>query len=79
MKLSEYTGHKAKLIRLFNKFDTNKRGFLDRDEVKQVLLHVYNGLKFSEADVEKIFVETDKNGDGKIQMEEFMSNKIFLT
>ena len=69
--------NKKKMNMIFEKFDNGKKGYLEKDEVVAVLAYIYKGFKFSDSDVDKIITEADKNGDGKIQLEEYLANNNF--
>ncbi|RUS85783.1 hypothetical protein EGW08_006412 [Elysia chlorotica] len=60
-----------KLGELFNKFDADKSGFLDKEELRKVLESC--GHKFTEAEINEILRSADKSGDGKISFEEFFN------
>jgi len=56
---------------LFNSFDVDKNGYIDYDELR--LCMKYYGLPFKNKDeAMKAFKVIDKNGDGQIDLNEFM-------
>lgn len=59
------------LVRLFQKFDTNKDTKLDRHEVQWVLKQ--NGQNLSPSEFESVFKFFDKNNDGCITISEFIA------
>ena len=72
----------AKMLKLFAKYDKEKKGYLTKEDVRFALEDIYkdmklNGFHFSEGDIERIFKEADSNGDGRIQPEEFARNSHF--
>uniref|UniRef100_A0A0B6ZL79 EF-hand domain-containing protein n=1 Tax=Arion vulgaris TaxID=1028688 RepID=A0A0B6ZL79_9EUPU len=58
-----------KLTALFKQYDSDKSGFLDKEELKKVL--GASGHKFTDAEVNEILRNADKSGDGKISFKEF--------
>jgi hypothetical protein len=62
---------KAVLVQLFNAVDTDKSGYIDKDELGVALgLLGFRWLK--EKQIDGIFSRADVNGDGMISLEEFM-------
>jgi Ca2+-binding EF-hand superfamily protein len=62
-------------IACFLKYDTNGDNFIDPSELKILLtdVHAEAGLPSpSDADVEKVFTDSDVNGDRLISREEFL-------
>jgi len=57
------------IVKAFNYFDADKKGYLDMSEVKHLLCN--RGEKLSVAEVEKFFKSLDANKDGKITLDEF--------
>ena len=59
----------------FKKFDTDESGFIERNELKYVLLHFLrildNGVTITDEIVDKILNEHDTDNDKKINLEEF--------
>lgn len=59
---------------IWDNFDKDKSGFLDKNEAKQfvksTLMEVGDNGEFSETEFEKCFKEFDKDGNGKITKEE---------
>jgi len=53
----------------FRVFDLDGNGFIDKDELKQVMKRL--GETLSDGDVEEMFKEADINGDGQIDFDEF--------
>lgn len=51
--------------KLFDKFDSNKDGYLNREELVEVLAQL--GPRLSSTDVEEILRDYDENHDGLIQ------------
>ena len=58
-------------IEAFQAFDTDKNGYLDREEFLKVLSD-YGG-EVSEFEKQAIFTNVDINHDGKIQYKEFVN------
>lgn len=58
------------VVAAFQAFDKNHDGFLSKDEFRYILMCM--GKKFSEAEVNEIFVEADLNKDGKLNYKEFV-------
>ena len=52
-------------------FDRDGNGMIDRDELKVVMKQL--GEKLSEEDIEEMIQAADKNGDGMIDYQEFIS------
>lgn len=66
----------AKLAeKTFDKYDTDKSGYLERSEIKALLEADFKefGIEVSEADIDVLLASTDKDGDGKISKEEYVS------
>ena len=55
----------------FNAMDDNADGQVTHEEVRKLVLSLGDGVKPGE--VEKIIAESDKNGDGNIDFEEFLA------
>lgn len=60
---------KNRLRKTFNAVDTNKNGFIDHQEIEEVLLKM--GLNVSHRQVGGILKTMDKDGDERISFEEF--------
>ena len=61
---------------VFNSFDTDGNGFLDKNELKNAFKDFKGGL--TDAEIDALIAEADVNGDGKVSFEEFVAlvNKI---
>jgi Ca2+-binding EF-hand superfamily protein len=59
------------LVSMFRRFDTNKDSKLDRHEVQWVLKQ--NGQNFSPSEFERVFKFFDRNNDGSISINEFIT------
>ena len=55
----------------FKKLDTDGNGKIDAEELRKVLL--YGEEKLDEEEAQKIIAEFDTNGDGAIDLEEFIN------
>ena len=55
---------------IFNKYDVNKRGFLGKNEVSQLIKDVYAGVGRStpvtDLEISQFMTFMDRDGDGKI-------------
>jgi calmodulin len=60
----------AELREAFNVFDKDKNGFIDRDEIKDVL-KTLTGVEHSETEIDLMIKEADTNNDGKVSFQEF--------
>ncbi|KAK3771291.1 hypothetical protein RRG08_024370 [Elysia crispata] len=60
----------GKLRQLFDKFDTDKSGFLDKNELRKVM--EFSGHKFTDSEINDILKGADSSGDGKISFDEFL-------
>lgn len=61
---------KTELKKAFQVFDMNKDGFISREELHSVLTKM--GEQLTEEEVDEMMEEADKNGDGKIDYEEYV-------
>lgn len=61
---------KMELKKAFQVFDLNKDGFISRAELQSVLTKM--GEKLTEKEVDEMMEKADKNGDGKIDYEEYV-------
>jgi len=59
----------SELMQAFKIFDVNDDGMVDAQELKQVCMKL--GDKMKAADLDEIIQEADRNGDGKLSIEEF--------
>ncbi|XP_071145478.1 calmodulin-like [Mytilus edulis] len=57
--------------RSFKKFDADGNGFIDKDELRQVLC-AGGGRKMSEDEAEEMFNEADIDQDGQLTFDEFV-------
>jgi Ca2+-binding EF-hand superfamily protein len=62
---------REKLTVFFNSADTNDNGTLDKEELRKGC-HELLGLEFDDKTLDQMLKMADKNGDGKIQCEEFI-------
>ncbi|KAK7496326.1 hypothetical protein BaRGS_00012491 [Batillaria attramentaria] len=62
---------RAKLRRAFNEMDKDKNGSLSEDELYEGLRQA--GINVSKSEVSKLATNLDKDGDGKIDFEEFVA------
>ena len=70
-KLSKLFNTKEKAADAFKKIDVNGDGLLSKDELRSAALP--NGTKLTSIEVDSIFALGDANGDGEIDMEEFLA------
>ncbi|KAK0060108.1 calmodulin-2 [Biomphalaria pfeifferi] len=56
---------------LFKKFDRDRSGFLDRNEMKRLLES--SGQRFTHQEVNEIIRQADANGDGHISLDELLN------
>ena len=70
-KVSKLFNTKEKAAEAFKKIDINGDGLISKDEMGSACL--YNGTKLNAIEVDSIFSLGDANGDGEIDMEEFMA------
>uniref|UniRef100_A0A0N4ZLA4 Calmodulin n=1 Tax=Parastrongyloides trichosuri TaxID=131310 RepID=A0A0N4ZLA4_PARTI len=54
---------------LFEKFDLNRNGFIERSELKSVMESMDG--KVTDNEIDNMFLVADKNKDGKIDLDEF--------
>jgi len=62
---------KAELQKTFHEFDTNKNGFITKDELKAAFTKA--GEKITDAEVADIIARVDKDKDNKISFDEFVA------
>ncbi|XP_047341108.1 calcineurin B-like protein 7 [Impatiens glandulifera] len=66
-----------KIAFMFRVYDPKHNGYIDRDELKEMVLALLNELDLSVSDsvvedmVDKAMMEADKKGDGKIDLDEW--------
>jgi len=56
---------------VFNSFDTDGNGFLDKNELKNAFKDFKGGL--TDGEIEALMLEADFNDDGQISFEEFVA------
>jgi calcium-binding protein CML len=61
----------VQLREIFDKFDTNNDGALDRAEVMAAVNESFPGKSWTEGELDAKFNAADLNGDGVIDWEEF--------
>ncbi len=65
-------------------YDTDKNGYIDKAELRNVLMEMKRFLKSSfkadlpDEEIERIINATDVNQDGKICIEEFIDSEFFI-
>ena len=64
------TNQEEELKQRFKLFDKDGTGFVDREELRDVMQQL--GEKLSEEDIEEMIQDADKNGDGMIDYQEFV-------
>jgi hypothetical protein len=64
---------KADLVKAFKTFDKDNSGSLDAQEFLAILTRESGGLQMNEEDAKEMLEEFDENGDGVLQMDEFIS------
>lgn len=63
---------------LFERYDQDKNGTLDRSEVKQILFDIHEYNRISELELDDFFSKFDTDGDGQVGFEDFMHGMILL-
>ena len=60
---------------IFNRFDKDKSGFIEKDELRELLITVSKQLNLpilTEKESEEGLKQLDNNNDGKLQFDEFL-------
>ena len=60
---------------IFNRFDKDKSGFIEKDELRELLITVRKQLNLpilTEKEIEEGLKQLDNNNDGKLQFDEFL-------
>ena len=67
--------HLEQVRRIFNKFDKDRNGFIDADELRDLLEETYSGLgikkNITNEDVKHYLKIVDTNNDGRISIQEY--------
>ena len=61
---------------IFNRFDKDKSGFIEKDELRELLITVSKQLNLpilTEKEIEEGLKQLDNNNDGKLQFNEFLN------
>lgn len=61
---------------IFNRFDKDKSGFIEKDELRELLITVSKQLNLpilTEKEIEEGLKQLDNNNDGKLQFDEFLN------
>ncbi|CAF1247523.1 unnamed protein product [Adineta steineri] len=58
----------------FLMFDTNKDGFIDKNELKIVLQKILPKFQLPDEEIQRMISNVDRNNDGKIDYNEFMES-----
>jgi Ca2+-binding EF-hand superfamily protein len=61
----------ARLLQMFKCFDKDNSGTIDANELHQMFL--YMGISTTDTEVREMIAQVDKNGDGDIDEEEFLT------
>ncbi|XP_065061093.1 neo-calmodulin-like [Rhopilema esculentum] len=59
------------MIEAFRVFDQDQNGFIERRELKNVMKSLGNNL--NDKDIDRMMKDADKNGDGRIDFQEFIN------
>jgi len=70
MSISEE--RKQRLTQVFNKYDSDGNGFIDRYELPKLLKKIFSGEEVSEEHVQTAMKILDVNSDGQISFNEFL-------
>ncbi|CAF0945738.1 unnamed protein product [Adineta steineri] len=60
---------RAEILEAFQRFDHNHDGYIEVDELKSILARL--GRNFSNDEVRRMIAQVDRDGNGKISIEEF--------
>ncbi|XP_062572793.1 uncharacterized protein LOC134234763 isoform X2 [Saccostrea cucullata] len=60
-------------LEFFDRTDRDKNGVLSISELKKALVEDYNRKDLTDSEIAEMFSDIDKNGDGQITKEEFLS------
>jgi hypothetical protein len=75
--LEEETGENVfrieRALKYFKANDADGSGFLDTDELKDVLCQLHNGIEPSNACMHRAIIELDRDGDGQVSFYEFFT------
>ncbi len=63
------TDSKDELVKAFNVFDRDGNGYIDAKELRLAMTRL--GEKLTDAEVDDMIKDADKNGDGKVDYKEF--------
>jgi Ca2+-binding EF-hand superfamily protein len=66
---------KEQLLALFKEHDKDNSGFLSHDEIRLATRQIYSSidLQLSDADLDQLIHQVDKNNDGKVAFQEFLN------
>lgn len=69
-QLLAYFMQREKLRVAFDQIDTDRSGFIDKDEMR----HLFAALEMPQEKMESLMKQIDGDGDGKVSFKEFASN-----
>jgi len=71
-KQKDNSAYAEQVKQIFKRYDMNEDGFLSKTELRSVLKRL-NGNSFSDKEVDAMMQVADTNGDGKIDVQEFIA------